>query len=204
MTLSELGKKYNTDKYYLHNFCDFYERNLKKDIKILWEIGILDGASLRMWSEYYPNAKITGFDIDDKSQLDFESKVETVILDQSDIYQLTDLSKTKDVDIIIDDGSHIIRHQIMTFEVLFDSLKSGGQYVIEDLHTSTGLWSTYGFENNKGTLQYLNDIITYNFPKNYPGQIRTDKVVENIANINIFTNMGTDKGRSITAIIEHK
>lgn len=204
MTLSELGKKYNTDKYYLHNFCDFYENNLKKDISILWEIGILDGASLRMWSEYYPKAKITGFDINDKSQLDFESNVETVILDQSDIYKLTDLSKTKDVDIIIDDGSHIIRHQIMTFEVLFDSLKSGGQYVIEDLHTSTGLWSTYGFENNKGTLQYLNDIITYNFPQNYPGQIRTDKVVENIANIKIFTNMGTDKGRSITAIIEHK
>lgn len=204
MTLSELGKKYNTDKYYLHNFCDFYEINLKKDIKILWEIGILDGASLRMWSEYYPKANIVGFDINDKSDLEFNERINTVLLDQSNIYQLVELSKVKDIDIIIDDGSHIINHQIMTFEILFDSLKSGGQYIIEDLHTSTELWSTYGYENNKGTLQYLNDIITNIVPTGYPGQIRTKQIIDSIANIKIFTNVGTDKGRSITSIIEHK
>lgn len=204
MTLSELGKKYNTDKYYLHNFCDFYERNLKKDIKNLWEIGILDGASLRMWSEYYPKANIVGFDINDKSNLEFNERIKPVILDQSNIYQLVELSKVKDIDIIIDDGSHIINHQIMTFEILFDSLKSGGQYIIEDLHTSTELWSTYGYENNKGTLQYLNDIITNIVPTGYPGQIRTKQIIDNIADIKIFTNIGTDKGRSITSIIEHK
>lgn len=204
MTLSELGKKYNTDKYNLHNFCDFYEINLKKDIKILWEIGILDGASLRMWSEYYPKANIVGFDINDKSDLEFNERINTVLLDQSNIYQLVELSKVKDIDIIIDDGSHIINHQIMTFEILFDSLKSGGQYIIEDLHTSTELWSTYGYENNKGTLQYLNDIITNIVPTGYPGQIRTKQIIDSIANIKIFTNVGTDKGRSITSIIEHK
>ena len=65
--LHDLGIKYHTDKAYLHNFCNDYEKLLRKDVKTLWEIGILDGASLRMWSEYYPNAKIIGYDIEDKS-----------------------------------------------------------------------------------------------------------------------------------------
>ena len=204
MTLSELAEKHNTDKFYLHNFCDFYEKNLPKEVSKLWEIGILDGASLRMWSEYYPNAKIIGFDINDKSQLEFENNVSTKLLDQSNIYQLTELSKIKDVDIIIDDGSHIIGHQIMTFEILFNSLKTGGKYIIEDLHTSTNMFSTYEFKNNKGTLQYLNDISQNIIPEGYPGQIQTKNIIENIKNIQIFTNVGTDKGRSITSIIEHK
>ena len=40
-------------------------------------------------------------------------------------------------DIIIDDGSHMTKHQIDTFEHLFETmLVDGGLYVIEDLHTS--------------------------------------------------------------------
>lgn len=202
--LSEIAKKYNTDKFYLHNFCDFYEKNLPKEVSKLWEIGILDGASLRMWSEYYPNAKITGFDIENKTHLEFNDKIETVILDQGNINQLAELSKIKDIDIIVDDGSHIINHQIMTFEMLFNSLKSGGKYIIEDLHTSTNMFSTYEFKNNKGALQYLNDISQNIIPEGYPGQIQTKNIIENIKNIQIFTNVGTDKGRSITSIIEHK
>lgn len=202
--LSEIAEKYNTDKFYLHNFCDFYEKNLPKEVSKLWEIGILDGASLRMWSEYYPNAKITGFDIENKTNLEFNDKIETVILDQGNINQLAELSKIKNIDIIVDDGSHIINHQIMTFEMLFNSLKSGGKYIIEDLHTSTNMFSTYEFKNNKGALQYLNDISQNIIPEGYPGQIQTKNIIENIKNIQIFTNVGTDKGRSITSIIEHK
>ena len=73
--LHDLGIKYHTDKAYLHNFCNDYEKLLRKDVKTLWEIGILDGASLRMWSEYYPNAKIIGYDIEDKSSLSFNDNV---------------------------------------------------------------------------------------------------------------------------------
>lgn len=204
MKLYDLGIKYNTDKAYNHNFCDFYENNLNKNISKLWEIGILDGASLRMWSAYYPLAEITGFDIEDKSELKFNENVNVKILDQGNKEQLEKLAnENSDIDIIVDDGSHIIKHQILTFEILFNTLKSGGQYIIEDLHTSTRLWSTYGFEENKGTLQYLNDIIQNKIPENYPNQINTKKIIESIKNINIFTNFGTDKGRSITAIIEH-
>lgn len=200
--LTELGLKCHTDKAYLHNFCNFYEQNLNKNITKLYEIGVLDGASLQMWSEYYPNAQIIGFDIEDKSTLKLNSNVTVKYLDQGNITQLKDLANnSNNIDIIVDDGSHFIDHQIMTFEILFNSLKTNGQYIIEDLHTSTLLHSGYHFNNNKGTLQYLLDIMQQTQPVNYPGQINTQEVIANIKNINIFANLGTDKGRSITAII---
>lgn len=200
--LTELGLKCHTDKAYLHNFCNFYEQNLNKNVTKLYEIGVLDGASLQMWSEYYPNAQITGFDIEDKSMLKLNSNVTVKYLDQGNITQLKDLANNSDnIDIIVDDGSHFIDHQIMTFEILFNSLKTNGQYIIEDLHTSTVLHNGYHFNNNKGTLQYLLDIMQQTQPVNYPGQINTQEVIANIKNINIFANLGTDKGRSITAII---
>lgn len=201
--LHDLGIKYHTDKAYLHNFCNDYEKLLRKDIKTLWEIGILDGASLRMWSEYYPNAKIIGYDIEDKSSLSFNDNVSVKLLDQSNKSQLSELAKQTDIDIIVDDGSHIIQHQILTFEMLFNCLKSGGQYVLEDLHTSTNVHNAndYRIYNNKGALQYLLDIISNNVPVNYPGQTNTQQVIDNIDKIQIIGNLTTDNKRSITAII---
>jgi demethylmacrocin O-methyltransferase len=40
------------------------------------------------------------------------------------------------LDIVIDDGSHISSHVIMSFSTLFPALSDGGLYVIEDLQTS--------------------------------------------------------------------
>lgn len=37
---------------------------------------------------------------------------------------------------IVDDGSHIPSHQMASWHYLFKTLKPGGIYVIEDLHTS--------------------------------------------------------------------
>jgi hypothetical protein len=39
-------------------------------------------------------------------------------------------------DVILDDGSHSIEHQEITFRTLFPQLKGGGLYVAEDLHTA--------------------------------------------------------------------
>lgn len=205
MNLNELGIKYNTDKAYIHDFCNSYEKELNKNIKELWEIGVLDGASLRMWSEYYPSAKIIGFDIEDKSKLSFNKNVETKKLDQSNKEQLSELTKNTNIDIIIDDGSHVIEHQILTFEILFNCLKSGGQYVLEDLHTSTNVhdYNIYKVYNNKSTLQYLNDIIFNIIPNGYPGQINTETIIKQIKSIQIISNLKTDNKRSITGIITH-
>jgi hypothetical protein len=45
-------------------------------------------------------------------------------------------------DFILDDGSHIMSHQITSFETLFPWLKDGGVYACEDTHTS--IWGGWG------------------------------------------------------------
>jgi hypothetical protein len=46
------------------------------------------------------------------------------------------------VDILIDDGGHTMKQQIVTFEVLFDHVKQDGVYLVEDLHPS--YWKEFG------------------------------------------------------------
>ena len=41
-----------------------------------------------------------------------------------------------EIDVLIDDGSHITNHQITSFNVLYSAIKKGGFYVIEDLLNS--------------------------------------------------------------------
>jgi hypothetical protein len=113
-------------------------------IKIL-EIGIggnarrLGGNSLDAWQAYFPFAKIVGCDIEPKQALNtFRTKIYE--LDQSAKQDLDTLcEQEKTFDIIIDDGSHLNRHQIFTFENLYPFLKDGGVYVVEDVQTS--YWS---------------------------------------------------------------
>ena len=38
------------------------------------------------------------------------------------------------LDVILDDGSHIPEHQILTFNTLFPSVVPGGIYIIEDVN----------------------------------------------------------------------
>ena len=47
-------------------YCDIYEKyfNERRHKVTKFIIGVKDGASLRMWKEYFPNAMIYGVDID--------------------------------------------------------------------------------------------------------------------------------------------
>jgi hypothetical protein len=108
----------------------------------LLEIGIggygesLGGTSLLAWQAYFPFGQILGADIEDKSAL-AGGRREVLNLDQSSPARLEALARDRGpFDLIIDDGSHFNAHQILTFEHLFDSLKDGGIYVVEDIQTS--------------------------------------------------------------------
>jgi hypothetical protein len=128
-----------------HNYGPTYEAFFRpwkyRRLKLL-EIGIggygdsLGGTSLLAWQAYFPFGRILGADIVDKSAL-AGGRRDILRLDQSSPEQLTALAKDLGpFDLIIDDGSHFSAHQILTFEHLFDALKEGGIYVVEDVQTS--------------------------------------------------------------------
>ena len=135
MKLQTLGLKYNTDKATYHEYLDFYQANLPKSSFTgrLLEIGVMDGASISMWREYYPKAEIVGIDIYDKSHLNIDG----VTLLQMDATNVAALQTLGNFDIIIDDGSHMTAdQQISLFWLYFNQLNADGYYVLEDLHTS--------------------------------------------------------------------
>ena len=133
-----LGNKYGTDKVG-HGYLPIYQNYLgwnRLVIENVVEIGIAQGASLKMWRDFFPNAIIHGIDLFDKSIYN-EDRIKTYIGDQGNMAFLHDFAyPINPIDLIIDDGSHKCDDQIKSFNVLFKSLKSGGYYIIEDLHTA--------------------------------------------------------------------
>lgn len=151
MQLNNIGLKYGTDKATYHKYLDFYQKHLpKRTFKgRLLEIGVMDGASLRMWREYYPKAEIIG--VDNAMQVDL--RIEDVGLVEIDATNPIELKELGMFDIIIDDGSHKTADQQATFDHLFNNqLNKGGFYILEDLHTS--LMPHY-VNSDLTTIQYL-------------------------------------------------
>ena len=144
--LNKLALYNVTDKWGGHWYTQHYElyfKNIRKKKLNILEIGVggesnpnEGGASLRMWKEYFPNSYLYGIDIYDKSSLQ-EKRITIFKGSQADEDFLKKVcTKISDIDIIIDDGSHINEHVITSFETLFPFLKKGGYYAIEDIQTS--------------------------------------------------------------------
>jgi hypothetical protein len=89
--------------------------------------------SIRMWREYFPQARIYGLDISDFRK--FETNWFKFF--RADCGNAAELKRVADsgveFDIIVDDGSHASYHQQLALLMLFPTLKSGGIYAIEDL-----------------------------------------------------------------------
>lgn len=138
-TLMDLAEVYSTDKHYLHNYFQQVYQEILEPIqttaKDILEIGVLDGNTLRIFKRFFKNAKIYGADIVIPSKM--ESDITVYKTDQSSRLQLTELGKQfETLDLILDDGSHKMYDQQITLATMFKKLKSGGLYILEDLHTS--------------------------------------------------------------------
>ena len=189
-SLTEIGIGYGTDKATYHNFTNFYEKRLNtlrnKKINLL-EIGFLNGGSIKTWLDFFPNAEIYCIDIID---VDFKHDRFNFIKISQDDDRLSNFYENDFFDIIIDDGSHITSHQLKSLKLLWEKLKYGGLYILEDLHTS--------FRN-----EYINTKITpYEF-------LTVENLIEDMENIKkeiidleIFKKNIEDNSDSMTSIFK--
>ena len=141
MTLDQLALKYGTDKSsQYHGYTRHYERffePIRKTVKNVMEIGVLGGASVKMWRDYFPAATIHGVDIDKASRKYAEKRIKITIGDQADPGFLESLKPVwSKCDIVIDDGGHKMSQQFISMAVILPRMKPGAYYVIEDLQTS--------------------------------------------------------------------
>ena len=145
--LSELAKNFKTDKGIdSHEYTEIYDIYFDpiKDEKInIFEIGIDQGESLKLWESYFKNSNIIGLDINPDCMKYIGDRKKVYIGSQIDEFLLYKIQKENNpLSIIIDDGSHNWDDQIKTFQTAFSLLKNGGIYFIEDLHTSyVNKWS---------------------------------------------------------------
>ena len=128
--LSELATTFGTDKGPKgHNYCPHYERefaHLRNQPITLLEIGVWEGASLRMWEAWFPLAEIIGVDIAPKVPCNTD-RISTIVCD------IKTFEPIGSYDVIIDDGSHHSTDVQVAYQRLWPRIKPGGIYVIEDL-----------------------------------------------------------------------
>jgi SAM-dependent methyltransferase len=167
--LSKLSSTYNTDKgsiekiktnknkfgYETHTYTDFYSLlfgSFRENIKLVFECGILNGSSLRVWRDYFVNSEIFGGDIN-KELLFTEHRIKTFYVDQTSknsIKQMWLNVQKNNFDLIIDDGLHTNDANITFFSESFKFLKPNGIYIIEDV-------------SNDNLLSLINYFSNYNF-----------------------------------------
>jgi hypothetical protein len=147
-SISEVGAKQfakygglATDKWWVHNYLTIYDSILYpwrgKRIKIL-EIGLLHGASLRLWHQAFPKAQIFGFDKTEKFKRMTRDlkRLKVVVGDEDNPADIERVARLGDFHVIIDDCGHMPEQQWSAFCGLWPKLRPGGYYIIEDTYRS--------------------------------------------------------------------
>ena len=115
----------------------FFEGRRAEPLRIL-EIGVLNGASLRVWEHYFPRATIIGLDRDPRCAA-FASPRSHVLIGEQDDPEFLDRVIAEfgsEFDLIVDDGGHRMGPQQMSLRLLWPHVRPGGWYVVEDLESS--------------------------------------------------------------------
>lgn len=139
----EWRKYTKTDKNVHHGYGRCYDaifHRTRHDVKSVLEVGVQKGYSIQLWLDYFPNATITGVDIEPESVrlcrsiYAHESRVSVELCDASMADSIDLCTGGRYFDVVIDDGSHKMAHQEQA--LLYGHKYAKSHIVIEDLHTS--------------------------------------------------------------------
>ncbi|MEA2226626.1 MAG: hypothetical protein QOF04_256 [Solirubrobacteraceae bacterium] len=120
------------------HYFEIYHRHFAKfvgrEVNVV-EIGIYSGGSLNMWKSYFgAGCHIHGVDIQEACRAYEGEDVSVHIGDQADPAFWADFRRqVPKVDIVIDDGGHLVDQQIATLEALLPHISPGGVYMCEDV-----------------------------------------------------------------------
>ena len=154
------GRLIHKWKHYFEIYDRHFARFRGTQLNVM-EIGVSQGGSLQMWKNYFgSDVKLFGVDINPNCKQFEEPGVRIFIGDQANREFLRAVaSAVQHIDILIDDGGHMMNQQINTFEELFPRIEPKGVYLIEDLHTS--YWHGWGggYKRSGTFIEYSKDFI---------------------------------------------
>ena len=147
MSLIDLVDNSITDKNTVHSYLYLYQtllHNRKETAKNVLEIGIDNGGSIKLWSDFFINANIYGLDIIDINN----PIISPTIINKKNIYLycntdaynenvFNNFFKSKDMkfDFMLDDGPHTLE-SMKQFIVLYSQIMTDdGILIIEDVQS---------------------------------------------------------------------
>ena len=209
-------RNFNSDKWehYFHIYDHLLGKFYESKVNYL-EIGVQNGGSLEIAKNLFASdSLIIGMDIDPNCK-HLEGKVanQIIIGSQVDDATLSKVSEFAPFDIIIDDGSHIQSHMIVTFFKLFPLLSQNGIYIIEDTHTNyspehqesflgIGLYDYFKGLSERLNIDFINSHFRrdrYKLPRNERSAIQQiPDIVRDIFSIEFFDSVIAIKKRTKT------
>ena len=147
MSLEELVDNSKPDKNTTHSYLPLYQELLikKRDTaKNVLEIGIQNGGSIKLWSDFFTNAKIYGLDIIDINHKYIWEAIKnnekiclytSIDAYNSDFFIDTILSKNIKFDFILDDGPHTLQSMIKFIKMYSNVMADDGILIIEDVQS---------------------------------------------------------------------
>jgi hypothetical protein len=188
MSLEEIVDNSKTDKNTTHSYLPLYQKLLiskKETAKHVLEIGICNGGSIKLWSDFFTNATIYGLDIMNINDVCEEIKnKDKIILHTSknayneDFFIANFLYKNIKCDFMLDDGPHSLESMKMFIKLYSQIMTDDGILIIEDVQS----WNWIDVLKNAVPEHLKQYIKVYDLR---PNKNRYDDIVFTIDKLNI-------------------
>jgi cephalosporin hydroxylase len=143
MSLLEIVDNSRTDKNTTHSYLPLYQNllcNIQQSAKKVLEVGIWAGGSIKLWSDFFTNAKVYGLDIMNINNVweEIRNKDNIILHTSSDAYNEdffneTFLSKNIKFDFMLDDGPHTLESMKQFIKLYSQLMSDTGILIIEDV-----------------------------------------------------------------------
>jgi hypothetical protein len=145
MSLVDLADNSRTDKNTVHSYLPLYQQllvNKKDNAKNVLEVGIWNGGSIKLWSDFFTNATVYGLDVMHSNPLwdTIINKKNIVLYTSTDAYNVdffktNFLNKNIRFDFMLDDGPHSLASMIQFIKLYSQVMTDDGILIIEDVQS---------------------------------------------------------------------
>jgi cephalosporin hydroxylase len=143
MSLEKIVNNLKTDKNTIHSYLPLYQNLLiskKETAKIVLEIGIYRGGSIKLWSDFFTNATVYGLDIMSINDVweEIKNKDKIILHTSKDAYNedffiANFLYKNIKCDFMLDDGPHSLESMKQFIKLYSQIMTDDGILIIEDV-----------------------------------------------------------------------